>query len=47
MTVKMLESGETAQVSASYGLRLIEQGRAVAVSKNIRRSAAKADKGEA
>lgn len=39
MNVKLLETGETVTVSRSYGLRLIEQGRAVAAPKSTRKSA--------
>lgn len=33
MTVKILSSGEVREVNDSFGLRLVEQGKAVAVAK--------------
>lgn len=47
MQVTMIKTGESVSVSASYGARLIEQGKAVAAAKSSRRSTAKAEKGEA
>lgn len=34
MNVKMLDSGEICTVNASYGMRLIEQGKAVLAPEN-------------
>lgn len=46
MQVIMIKTGESVSVSASYGVRLIEQGKAVAAPRTtVRRVTAKAEKG--
>lgn len=43
MTVKMTNTGKTVNVNASYGLRLAEQGKAVAVKEKLAKKAARKD----
>nr|DAW25072.1 MAG TPA: hypothetical protein [Caudoviricetes sp.] len=40
MKVRMVKTGETATVNNSYGLRLIEQGKAVAIPEKKRTASA-------